>query len=291
MVAEIVGAGVGGEGVGALEGVAAPVDREGAGDLPHGGEDAVDVVERVGRTHRAGHGVVGVAHPGRLGILHPVGGRHPGPPGRDIDVLRVFEEIEPRRSGAVVAAQVVKGPAQVLRRGFREMPRVAQDASLDAADACGREQFRPGGERLAQAVRMLRAGPGRGVSPAQDVEVALEHAVLEGAGIGQLRLETVVRSERVQGHARGQELDVGGGDHPGAEIDRGEGVAVRPDGQHAHQGGAQRLPGADLFDGLLRLRPGNTSSRAPAGKQKRDRYQDVWMPHLTASFTAALSFS
>ena len=171
------------------------------------------------------------------------------------------------------------------------MPRVAQHAPFDAADARRREQLRPGLERPAQALRALRAGPGRGVAPAEDVEVALEHTVLHSAAVAEPGLEAEVRPERVQRQSRGQELDIGGRDHLGAEIHRRKRVAVRPDGQHAHQGGAQRLLRADVLDGLLRLRPGNTSSRAPADKQKRDRYQDVWEPHLTASFTAALSFS
>ena len=269
-VVEIVGAGEGAEGVRALQGVAPAVRREGTRDLAHGGERGVHVVERIGRAGRTGDGVVLVVHPGGVGILDAVVHRGSGSPGGDIEILCVFEEIEAARTGAVVGAQVVETPAEVPRRVVSEIAGVAEDAAFDAADAGVIEQLRPGAEGGAETVRALGARSRRGVAAAEDVHIPVQRAVLDGAGVAQPRLETEIGAQQLQRHARGQELDVGGRDEFLAMVDRDDRVAVRAHRQDAHDRGAERLLRADRIDGLLRLGPGNTSSRAPCHEQERD---------------------
>ena len=211
-----------------------------------------------------------VVHPGRLGVLDAVVDRVAGAPGSDIEILCVFEEIETRRAGAVVGAQVVETPAQVLRRVVVEIAGVAEDAPVDAADPGVVEQLRPGAKGDAQPVRALGAGTRRGVAPAEDVHSPVQGAVLDGAGIAQTRLKAEIGTQDLQGHARGQQLHVGSRHEFLAVVDGHDRVAVRTHGQDADQRGAERLLRANLIDGLLRLGRGNTSSRAPCQKQKRD---------------------
>ena len=134
------------------------------------------------------------------------------------------------------------------------------------------------------------AGAGGGVAAADYVEVAVQHSAAQFSGVAQPRLEAEVGAECLEGEPGGEQLDIGRGDQLQLGVDGHEGVAVGGHGQQADSGRRQRIAAADFVDHFAQ-RGRNVSSRAPSGKKKRDCGKNHRSFHLTASFTAALSFS
>ena len=168
--------------------------------------------------------------------------------GCDGEILGVFVEIEGAGRGAVIEAQVFAAP---VLAGDPAAPAasVTDDGALDGADAGPVQDLFPLGEQLFHRDGAVIFG-GRGrVSAADDIEVALEDAVHDAAAVGEVRPETVVGPEAVQGGACGDDFDVGSGHHAFVRIEGGQRVSAEPHGQHAPGRSLQRRVALHLTDG------------------------------------------
>ena len=205
-------------------------------------------------------------------------------------ILGVLEEVQSGRAGSVVGSEVVERPAEVLGRGAVEEARVTDYAAVYPADSGFFQQGRPIAEQRLQRFRDRAPRTGGGVSAPYDVEVAVERAAGDFTAVSYRSAESEVRSERAQGEPRGYELDVGCRHELHVRVDRSEGVPAGSDRQQPDSRRGESLLAADFGYDLVERTP-YISSRAPSAKKERDCRNECGPCHLTASFTAALSFS
>ena len=243
---EIIGAGVFREEVDALLDLGLAVDAE-LTVHPAEGAGAGGVVHQlVAAALRSGDRSVVEDHPRRIreegrdrnGLSHAVGGGHG-------EILGVLVEVEGARRRAVVEAQVLGAP---VLAGDPAAPgtAVTDDGALDGTDASRLDDVFPLGKELLRGDGAVILGRRGRVSAADDVEVALQHAVHDAAAVGEVRAEAPVRPQGVQGRAGGDDLDVGCGDEAPVGVVGGQGVSAQAHGQHAPGRAIQRRTALQL---------------------------------------------
>ena len=169
--------------------------------------------EAVAAACRCRRGVILNVHPGRLRIGLGYLDRLSKASGTDRIVHGIGIEAEGVAAAAVESPGVVIGPRTVLQRTF-EGPSIADYPAVNALDASFFQQGFPFPEQAVSSQRNTVArGYGR-VSSADNIDVALERAVSNFAGIGKAGLKAKIGAEGVHSRTGGDEFQVGSRDHP-----------------------------------------------------------------------------
>ena len=275
-----MGTGIGPEPVRTLERIGLAVHGERAPELRHSGKRSVDAEESVCAFGSRSCGRVEISHPGGQGILG-LDRRNATLLlcGTDGEVLRVLEERQPGGSYAVICAEIVVSPSQILGYGVGEKAVIAHHIAVNGADSGLEQELFPASEKALDGLGAGDVGPKAGVRPTHNVEVAVQDTVAHGAAVGKSGLETEIGPQFKQGKTRREQLHVRGGDQLLTRVHAGEGIAILSQGKNRYDAAGQRLAGADAVNRRTCRRglfaPGSLRSRnrALAGKQERDAYR------------------
>ena len=152
-------------------------------------------------------------HPRRLRIGLGYLDRLSKASGTDRIVHGIGIEAECVAAAAVESPGVVIGPGRILQSSF-EGASVTDYPAVNALDAGFFQQGFPFPEQTVGSQRNTVArGYGR-VSSADNIDVALERAVSNFAGIGKAGFEAKIGAESVHSRTGGDEFQVGSRDHP-----------------------------------------------------------------------------
>ena len=250
-------------------GLGLAADGETAAQLGVGRQVGGVQVQAVSRPGRARDAVVLKMHPRGFGIAltngHGLSLRY----GLHFQVHGVLVKAKGVGARSIVGAHVIVVPAGMLQIAFIGCS-VADDAALDLLDAGLAQERFPAPEKAAGLHGYAVPGPQGGVSVADDVDITLQDAVSDLAGIANAGLETVIRAEGVEGSARGHQFQVGGGGEALVGIPGRKGVSVPVHGQDAPGGFPKRSALGLPVHILLRGRLGPGKKDRPQGGQSQE---------------------